>query len=161
MSSDPEFDERLCRLKGKQPNARDRWRAFHRLWRIAHGHGAFQDIEAGICFRVMYRDWRAIHLMESPGRDGYVDNSRVPKILRERLLRHRKRKRLHGNHYEWAERDRKVAHLVRERHGMEVTPEQVAETRRRVIQIARAKAAELNLDVPADDDALLRMLNPQ
>ena len=158
MTGDPEFDERLCRLNGKQPNARDRWRAFHRLWRIAHGHGAFQDIEAGICFRVMFRDWRAVRLMESEKSDGYVNNSRVPKFLRERLLRHRIRKRLHGNHLEWDERDRKVARTLREQQGIEVTPIEVAEVRRKVINIARAKAAELGLEMPADDAELLQML---
>ena len=158
---DPEFEQRLCRLNGKKPTARDIWRAFHRLWRIARGHGPFHDMEADLCFRVLFRNWGFIRLMDGPESDGYVNNSRIPKFLRERMLRDRKRRRLYGDHPEWRERDKQVARHVRERHGMEVTPEEVAETRRKVIELARAKAAEMDIKLPKDDEALLRLLKPE
>ena len=37
------FDlERICRLKGMAPTARDRWTAFYRLWRLVRNHCAAQ-----------------------------------------------------------------------------------------------------------------------
>lgn len=157
---DKDFDRRLCRLDGLKPTARDRWTAFYRLWRIAQGHGAHQDMAADLCFRVLLSDWRWIRLLDGRESDGLVDRSRVPMFLRKKLLDIHRKQRLYAGHYEWQERDKKVAHLVREQHGLEVTPTEVAETRRKVIQLARAKAAEMDYAIPDDDEELLKLLNP-
>lgn len=149
---------RMIRTDGREPTARDRWRAFHRLWRIAHGHGACQDVDAGDCFRVLSTDWRLIRLLESPCNDGLVDRSHTPKFLRKRLLDDARKRRLYAGHYEWMDRDKMVANRCRSEHGMEVTPTEVAEVRRKVIQISRAKAAEMDFPVPQDDEDLLKLL---
>ena len=154
-----DFDERrLCRLDGLRPTARERWRAFYRLWRIAHGHGVHRDIDAGTCFRVLFNDWRFIRLIDGSESDGLVDRSRVPTFLRKRLLESHRKQRLYAGHYEWMERDKEVSRLVRDRDGIEVTPTEVAEVRRKLIQMARSKAAELDIRLPADDEGVLRLL---
>jgi hypothetical protein len=155
---DNAFTRRLCRLDGQKPTARDRWKAFHRLWRIANGHGAYQDIQVGESFRVLFGGWRCVRLLDSEETDGLVDRSKYPKFLRKQLLETARRQRLYAGHYEWMDRDKKVANAVREAHGMEVTPDEVAETRRKVIRLARETAARLDYRLPADDEDLLRLL---
>src|SRR5580692_10649108 len=67
--------ERMCRLNGKKPTARERWTAFYRLWRMAHGnHGAEADIYASDCFRILFVDWSGIRLIESHVDDGGESN---------------------------------------------------------------------------------------
>lgn len=153
--------EQLCRLNGQQPTARQKWVAFYRLWRIALGHGGWQDMDAGQCFRVLFGSWRMILLLDSQESDGLVDRSRLPKCIRKQLLENIKRRRLYAGHYEWMERDKVVANQCRNIHGIEVTPEEVAEVRRKVIQTARRVAAEQDVKLPADDDEVLRILKPQ
>ena len=150
--------ERLCRLNGEKPTARDRWLAFYRLYRLSMGHGAFQDMAAVDAFRTLFRDWRFIRLLESEERS--PSRAHVPRFLRRRLLDMDRRRRLHGDHPEWAERDKAVANHVHNEHGMEVTPDEVAAVRRKIITIARQKAAEQGIAVPADDEELLRLLKP-
>jgi hypothetical protein len=161
MKDDPEFEARMLRLDGKKPTAREKWQAFHRLWRLAQGHGVYQDAEAVDCFRVLFPNWRPIQLLNGLESDGLVDRSHMPKFLRKQLLEGHRRQRLYAGHYEWMERDKKVANLCREQHGIEVTPDEVAETRRKLIRLARDTAAEMDVKVPADDEDLLRMLKPK
>ena len=158
---DADFDRRLCRLDGLKPTARDKWRAFHRLWRLAHGRGPYQDIDAGICLRVLFGGWRAIQLLDGSESDGLVDRSHVPKFIRRQLLESHRRRRLYAGHYEWMERDKAVANTVREAHGIEVTPMEVAEARWKVIRLARDTAAVMDFKLPADDQAVLDLLKPK
>jgi hypothetical protein len=158
---DDAFTRRLCRIDGQKPNARDRWKAFHRLWRIANGHGAYQDIQVGESFRVLFGGWRCVRLLDSSDGDGMVNRSHLPKFLRKHLLETYRRQRLYAGHYEWMDRDKKTANLVRDRHGIEVTPTEVAEVRRKVIRLARDTAARLDMKLPADDADVLRLLKPK
>lgn len=151
-------EERLCRLNGKKPTARERWTAFHRLWRIAHGRGAWQDMEAGMCFRVLTGNWRFIYLLDGRESDGLTDRSHIPKFLRRSLLENHRRQRLYAGHYEWRDRDKTTARRVRDREGIEVTPLEVAEVRYKLLRSIRARAAEEDLRLPEDDDDLLRWL---
>ena len=148
--------ERLCRLGGQQPTARDRWLAFYRLYRLSMGRGAHEDMAALDAFRVLFRDWRWLRLVEAEEQS--PSRVHAPPFLRRRLLAHERARRLYGNHPEWAERDKLVANVVRNEHGIEVTPDEVAEVRRKVITIARRKAAEQGIAVPADDEELLKLL---
>ena len=155
---DHDYERRLCRLDGLKPTTRDKWRAFHRLWRLAHGRGGYQDIEAGECFRVLFGGWRSIRLMDGSDSDGLVDRSHLPKFLRKSLLEGHRKRRLYAGHYEWVERDKVTANRCRDEHGIEVTPDEVAEVRRKVIRLARERAAAMDVPVPADDDDLLRLI---
>lgn len=155
---DHDFEDRMLRIDGKKPTARDKWRAFSRLWRLANGHGAYQDIAAGEAIRVLFPNWRMVRLLDDDTGDGLVDRSHIPKFLRKRMIEHIRRKRLYGGHPEWRERAKVVARLVREKLGREVTPDQVAEVRLRVIGIIRRTASERGVDLPADDEAVLRLV---
>jgi hypothetical protein len=150
--------ERLCRVDGQKPTARERWTAFHRLWRIAHGRGVWHDMEAGMCFRVLFGGWRSIHLLDGHESDGLVDRSHIPTFLRKTLLEGHRRQRLYAGHYEWRDRDKTVANKVRDEHGIEVTPLEVAEVRYKLLRAVRARAAEDDVKLPADDEDLLRWL---
>lgn len=158
---DDALERRMLRLNGEKPTARDRWTAFYRLWRLAHGHGPYHDMDANMCFRVLFSDWEPIHLLDALETDGYVDRAHVPTFIRKDSLRIRRKQRLYAGHYEWIERDKVVANRLRAEHGMEVTPLEVAETRRKVINEARRIAAEQDFAVPADDEELLRLLKPK
>lgn len=153
-----EFDtERLCRLNGKSPTAREKWRAFHRLYRLAHGRGGYQDLAAAECFRVLYSDWRPVQLLEGGTNDGRVNTARVPVVIRKRLLAHRRKQWLYGGNRELVERDKAVAATLRAE-GKEITPLEVAVVRKNVVRIAREKAAAVGVVLPADDAAVLRMM---
>lgn len=83
---------RMCRVDGAQPTTRERWTAFHRLWRIAERssppfHG-FED-----CFRVLMHDWKWIILMNETG-DVYAINPFMPRTVRWSTARMMKSKRL-------------------------------------------------------------------
>ena len=158
MSAD--FDtERLCRLNGKQPTMRDRWTAFYRLYRISQGIGAWQDIAAGDCFRVLFNNWSWIRLVD----DEVPTLSRVhwPTFLRRQIIKMERDRRLYGNHKEeWKKRDKWVANKCHNE-GTEVTPDEVAVVRRKIIDLARAKGQEMGMRLPKDDDDLLRLLKPK
>lgn len=148
--------ERFCRLNGQMPTLRERWIAFHRLYRIVSKHERWASSEPTLSdsLRVFSPRWTALMNCE-----GDTIGSRArPKFLRRSLIEGERRRRLHGNHPEWSERDKVVANLVRNQHGMEVTPDEVAVVRRKVINIARKKAVELGITLPADDGDVLRLL---
>ena len=148
--------DRQCRLNGQKPTLRDKWIAFHRLYRLAMRHGPYQDMAVVDCFRTLYANWSWLCLLESEEKS--PSRAHVPKFLRRRLLEYERRHRLHGDHPEWAERDKVVARKVREESGMEVTPDEVAVVRRKLITMAREKAAYLGIPLPSDDEQLLRLL---
>lgn len=60
-------DFRMCRLDGQQPTARERWKAFYRLWRAAYWR--HKDHYVLLAFRVLMYDWRWIKLVEQPPGD--------------------------------------------------------------------------------------------
>ncbi len=152
-----DFDmERFCRLNSKKPTARERWVAFHRLFRLASGHGAHHDIAAGECFRVLFGSWRAIQMLEDSPADP-IPLHKVPKCLRSLIIKGRIRDRLYGDHPEWRERDQEVVAKLRDQ-GVEATPEEVNTVRRKVLRIAREKAIEHGIDLPADDNEVLRII---
>jgi hypothetical protein len=150
--------ERQCHLDGQKPTLRDKWLAFHRLYRLARRGNPYQAMAAVDCLRTMQKDWSWIRLLEQEV--GQLSRVHWPKFLRRRFLDTERRRRLHGNHPEWRERDKIVANMVREQHGMEVTPDEVAAVRRKLITVARQKAAEVGFAVPSDDEKLLKMLKP-
>lgn len=152
---DDDFDLRVFRVGGRQPTARDKWRALYRLWRIARGRGMWQDMAVDLCFRVLFPN-RVLSLLDAPP-DSLAGRSRLPKFLRRRLLDYYRRRRLYGNHPEWAAQDKVVAQRCAAE-GLEVTPTEVAEARWKVIQIVRDQAAKTGECLPADDADLLRQL---
>lgn len=131
---DTERELRMCRVDGRVPTTRDMWRAFHRLWRLSQGHGSYRDMEAIDCFRTLFPSWRWIRLLDAPPGDGLVNNSRFPLPIRKRLLQTAINRRLRSRPGETRERDAAVSNLVREKHGIEVTPDQVAEIRYKVLR---------------------------
>lgn len=147
----------VCRLNGETPTLRDRWVAFYRLWRCARkqlSDPMFAN-EVADSFRILAPGWTWLVNMEV--RD--VSRVHLPKFLRRRMIQDERRRRLYGNHPEWKERDKVVARQVRQETGVEVTPDEVAETRRKVINLARAKGRELGMSMPEDDEDVLKMLN--
>jgi hypothetical protein len=152
-----EFDEeRMCRVNGQEPTMRDRWKAFYRLWRMSHRISHWHEMAAGDCIRILFEDWDWLRLVDSYE----PPTSRVgwPVFLRKRFLEMDKNERLYNGNYHWKDRDKAVARDLRNSRGMEVTPTEVAEVRRKVLNIAKAKAAEVGLELPDDEDAILRML---
>jgi hypothetical protein len=147
------FDElRMCRVDGQRPTARERWIAFHRLWRLAQGHGAWQDMAAVDCFRVIFTNWDGIRLLNS--NEDTLSRVSTPSFLRRELLKHDKRKRLG---YPDTEQMQSIARQLHEQ-GTEMTPDDVAEVRQKVIRKFRDHALRNDIPVPADDDALMKWL---
>ena len=153
MSS--KFDtERLCRLNGKKPSARDRWIAFHRLWRLSHGHGATHDMDASDCFRVLFSSWQGIRLLDH--HTPILSRVGWPVFLRKRFLDMDKRRRLGLDNN--LEHFQKVCRKLRNEKGMEVTPMEVAEVRHKLIKLVREKAFQDGISIPTDDDELFQWL---
>ena len=160
MNKKKHFDVNiLCRLNGAKPTVRDRWVAFYRLWRTGHKNDLWHDSNTVDCFRILFGRSVWIGLMHTD--DGVAlggCRKDYPLFLRRRLLDGEKRRRLHGNHPEWAERDKLVANKLRGQ-GMEVLPTEVAEVRRKAIDKIRSVAASKSIPVPEDDDVLLKQLS--
>ena len=154
-------EERLCRINGKKPTAREQWWAFYRLWRITQKAGMWQSQEAVTCFRVFFQNWGFISCADDGDatnvRDG-IDMAGVPKFLRYKFLDHRRKKRLYGKHYERMGQAKMVARKVREEHGIEVTPEECAAVRLKLIKHIRERALADGVTVPQDDDDLMRWM---
>jgi hypothetical protein len=147
------FDEaRMCRVDGQKPTAREKWLAFHRLYRLSLGRGVHQDMAAIDCFRVLWANWSMLRLCEAE--ENSPSRTELPAFLRRRLLESDRRRRLHGRHWEFLERDQAVARQLCES-GQETTPAEVAAVRCKMIRHVRQKAAELGVTVPADDGDLI------
>lgn len=148
-------EERMCRLNGKKPTMRECWTAFYRLYRLSHGHGANQDMEATDCMRILWKNWSWFRLIET----NVPSVSRVgwPVFLRRRFLKMDERRRLHGQYLEWLERDQSVSRQMCAE-GTEMTPLEVARVRVKTLKMVREKAAEIGCDLPMDDEDLLRWL---
>lgn len=150
-----EFEQRMLRLYGKQPTWRDRWQCFYRLWRMVKRDNPYRENAAADCFRVFFFHTGWVQLVNA---EPLTSRKGIPIFLRRRMLERDRRRRLHGHHPEWAERDQAVARMVRDRYGMEMTPDEVAVIRRKIINIARENAPGLGITLPRDDEALLRLL---
>jgi hypothetical protein len=150
------FDERrMLRLDGQKPTRRELWTAFYRLYRIAMGRGAYQDMAAEECFHVLMSGGRMIALVGAA--KSSVSRVTYPTVVRRQLLKSERKRRLHGRFWEWLDTDKRVARQLCER-GLETTPIEVAEVRSKVIRMIREKAAAENIRVPADDRELIRRL---
>lgn len=155
------FDiERMLRFNGKRPTMRDHWRAFYRLYRLATKADGSYNLNGGAvdCLRVMgYHDWVCLCRADD---DMACDD--VPVFLRRRFLEASRRKRLYGkrleNYGEFRSVDQAASRRMAEQHGIEVTPDECGAVRAKVLRLARAKAAELDLRVPESDVELLQML---
>jgi hypothetical protein len=156
MNKKDAFERRLCHIDGERPTARDRWQAFYRLHRMTVGGSVHREHGAHESMMVLFpAKWTC--LVNASTTDGLVDRSKYPMFLRKSLLEGIRRARLRkygGN----AERDRAVARIVREQHGIEATPEQVSEVRYKVMSIARTISDSMGLDPPSHIDQLAAVL---
>ena len=145
------------------PTARHRWVAFYRLWRMAeslgpeHGHAAqlaFYILDAG-----QISAW--VHLVMSHG-DTLGLWRHLPLAMRRERLAWQKKERLYGRgHYarreRWQAQEKDIAKYLADQ-GVEVTPEQVAEVRRKLIELARNVLMMRGVTPPRDDAELLRIM---
>ncbi len=150
-----DLDNYLCSERGR-PSLRERWVAFHRLYRLAKaGAGGYHSDAANSCLYILAAgtDWTSLMNEDCHvnGRGSY------PPVIRRRLLEGERRRRLFGPGYRWLDECRAVAQHLRGE-GVEVTPEEVAATRHKIVRIAREKATKQGFVLPADDDAVLRIL---
>jgi hypothetical protein len=154
------FDlERMCRLNGKRPTARERWTAFYRLWRLARKAERANNLmcEAVDALRVLgYAKWVA--LCEDSG-DRLGLGNMLPPVLRRRFLEIARKRRLYGQHYEewdeWRPRDQAVARQMCEQ-GIEYTPDQAAEARKQCTKKIRAYYARIGIQLPESDLELFK-----
>lgn len=82
--------ERLCRLNGKCPNARDRWKAIYRLWRLATRDSDYVHQGRDDSFRTLFP-------MSYPVMNADADfhnRSHWPAFLRRRMIESERRRRL-------------------------------------------------------------------
>jgi hypothetical protein len=94
-----ERELRVCRWEGRKPNARDRWKAFHRLYRLAHGRGGdlgsiMGENDADECFMVLLsgEGSRFYHLVK--GFDSLELNNVLPKEIRKSMVKRQREKRM-------------------------------------------------------------------
>ena len=140
MNKRDAFERRLCYIGGERPTTRDRWMAFYRLHRMTAGGNVHREHGSHEAMMVLFPPkWTS--LVNASSNDGLVDRSKIPIFLRKQLLEHIRRRRLRKYGGD-PERDRKVAAIVREQHGIEATPDQVAEVRYKVMSIARRVAED-------------------
>src|SRR5438552_1197138 len=98
----PDIDQ-YCRIEGKRPSKRQQWTAFYRLYRLAlrgaqaGGVGVGSDNptdNVGEVFRVLQPDWSALWLVEADAE--LPARSRLPKLIRQRMVERERAKRLSG-----------------------------------------------------------------
>jgi len=158
-----EFDiDRMCRLNGQKPTARDCWVAFYRLYRVGvreeETHQGMLMADGALnCLRVLFGDNRFLRLCRAKEEKlGRV--RRWPAFLLRRRLEIERRERLYNGNWHWQERDKVVAARCHAQ-GLEVTPDQVAEVRRKVLNSARRVALARGIRLPENEDDILHLLN--
>ena len=153
-----DFTIRMLRLNGEQPTARDKWQAFYRIYRLAKRSEDSHNLMGGAldCLFVFgMGSWiRTVSELEHNG----VDRGHWPKFLRKRMLESERRRRIYanGDYDELLRMDTRCAVRTANEHGIEMTPEEVGSVRARLCSLMRAKAAEIDLRVPAGDADLIR-----
>jgi hypothetical protein len=148
----------------RDPSPRDRWKMLHRLWRIACKGSARPeggDADASDCLFTIFCNspkWlRMYRLLKAEG-DKLETRRLCPTFLRKMLLDSERRLRLRTGHPEWYEQDQVTAQKVRDSHGYEVTPDEVAGVRRNLLDVARSTARVMNVWLPIDDQKVLDLL---
>lgn len=154
------FDtERMCRLNGKKPTARERWRAFYSVYRAVKRCGMYQEHNLIDCLRVLGFG-ATISMLEE--RDRTKGRSHVPAFLRKMLLDGERRRRIYENipweqFSEFVDLNKFVCRKLSNESGIEMTPEQVAEHQWSICRKIRAHAAEHGVTgLPDSDLDLLR-----
>ena len=147
----------LDRVLSDDHTPRERWQAFWQLYRITkksekHPSSGVLDCLIVLGFRDLLRVAEA-----SPD----LLTLRAPVVIRQQFLKTAKKRRLYGQHLEyWDEwRPMDVAacrQLASE--GIEMTPDEVAATRKSAYTKIRQKAAEHGVDMPLDDTEMLRLM---
>ena len=88
-----EYESRALRLNDQKPTARDRWIAFHRLWRMVKKQSEYHVCDAQIACYILCREevGRWIHLVEDS-----VDQGRKhwPLFIRRERLEIDRKQRL-------------------------------------------------------------------
>jgi len=156
MNKKDAFERRLCHVGGERPTVRDRWQAFYRIHRMVNTGDSYRELGAKESLMVLFPG-RWTCLVNQPTNDGLVNRGQYPLFLRKSTLEgiRRKRLRMYGGS---AERDRAVAAKVREQHGIEATPDQVAEVRYKVMSIARTVSDSLGTSRPDTIDQVVSIL---
>lgn len=151
-----EREGRMLGINGQSPTTRDKWLAFHRLWRLAvNKANMFQEQAIVECFWTLFPRTRWTSLLNADSTDGLVDRSHMPLELRKSLLEHARRRRLYGGQPGLKELDQRVSVGMANVHGIEMTPLEVAETRYQVCSLLRTMVAEQGEQLPAHDGELL------
>jgi hypothetical protein len=155
------FTKRMLRLDGNKPTARDRWRAFYRIYRLVKRSEDSHNLMGGAKNALIVLDRRFgrwIAIMESNDR---TDSSSWPTFLRKIMLESERRRRIYanGDYDKLIAMDKQCAVRLRNKEGIEMTPEEVGSHRARLCSIMRAKAAEMDLRVPDDDTDLIQWFN--
>lgn len=157
MARDFDFARILCTLEG--PTHRERWRAFHRLYRLARRKEGENNFGGGLidCLRVLgFHEW-VVSLGKS---DKLDDRVAMPVFLRKMTLETTKRRRLYGSeHEELRQADCYAARKMAEKYGVEMTPDQCAEVRHKVAKAARQLAVTHGVRVPESEVELLKMVS--
>lgn len=152
-------EDRMLGVNGQSPTLRDRWQAFYRLWRIAQRKtDDWHEQAVKECFWTLFPKTRLTKLLSGSKSDGLVDRSHIPMFLRRRLLDDARRRRLYAGQYELLEHDKAVSVAIANQHGIEMTPEQVAEIRYEICRKIREAANRDGKTLPKSDAALLDLL---
>lgn len=156
MNKKDAFERRMLYIGGERPTVRDRWQAFYRIHRMLVGGDMNREHGAHESLMVLFPPkWTS--LVNESTNDGLVDRGKCPMLLRRLLLDGIRRARLRKYGGD-AERDQRVARLVREQHGIEATPEQVAEVRYKVMSMAREAADACGIRRPEHIDDVFGLL---
>lgn len=154
-----ERENRMLGINGQSPTTRDKWYAFHRLWRLAKRNtGMFDEHAVVECFWTLFPRTRWTSLLNADANDGLVDRSKIPYELRRRLLDHLRNRRLYAGQPELKELDKRISVGMANTHGVEMTPLEVAEIRYRVCSELRTIAFESGKQLPAHDGELLAVI---
>ena len=127
---------------------RDKWNAFHRLYRLATKQTCYHEMGAveTLCILFPYR-W--VSLMEKDANT--FGRSGMPKFIRRQLLEGDRKKRLYDWNHRTKQECQNTARKLAER-GVECTPDEVAEVRYKVLKMIRERAA---FPLPASDQQLM------
>ncbi len=164
MSKRDAHEMRVLRVNGTCPTPRDAWIAFYRLWRMAVRHDGPQENRRGATQLAFYalggdRIERFVHLCMDRRDTMYLNHYLPPSVRKDKIDLDRKNriygKRNYDRRVRWMEQDKRIAAIIRNERGIEMTPLEVAEARREAINGIRKTAAERGIAVPADDEELL------
>jgi hypothetical protein len=120
----------------KRATKRDKWNAFHRLFRLATKQSYYHEFGAVESFWILF-PYCWVALLENDTKT--IGRSHMPKFIRRQLVERDRVERLYERDHKTRQQCQRAARLLAGQ-GIECTPDEVAEVRYKVLKMIRERS---------------------